>query len=785
MPGFRKGSAAAAWPGSAPGRVNVAQAARAGWRDPLGAFGAALRAEADQRRIFLWTPVAAGAGTVAYFSADHEPSLWLSAALALGLGALALRVRASEVALAGCLALALFFSGFVMAAWRSARLSAPVLDHVRIVELTGFVEAVDHRRTGARFLLRVATASGLEAAQTPWRVRLTDRRAPPMEAGAFIKLKARLTPPARAALPSGYDFARDAYFSGLGAVGSALGRIEILEPPAPPGLWLSAMMAVDRARNALAARVDSAIGGAAGAVGAAMVTGKRDLLDEDTRQLIREAGIFHIITISGIQMTLVAGIMFWSIRRALALFPQLALHYPIKKWAALGAIAGAVIYDILTGSRVGTERALLMTVIMMSAIAMDRQALTMRNLALAALCIVAFEPEAILGASFQLSFAAVAALVAVYESRIDARREALLADPYGLSKQPPVTGFNNRLLNWIAHEPSHMLLATICATSATASFMAYHFHELSPYVLVGNPLTLAIIEFFAVPGALIGTLLYPLGLDGPVWMFVGLGIKLALWVAGFIAAAPGATIHLTAFAPWAMVFLSLAVLSAVIWRTALLRLTAVPLLAIGLAGAASGPRYDVLIAPTGDAVAVRGPDGAYVVAGARASAFGVEQWLRADGDGRPAKATALAGKGNTGTGGTDSSGGALCDTLGCVVPLKTGGSLSIVADARGFAEDCGRASVIVSRLSAPSWCAAALVIDRPKLEASGAQALRFRGEAVEIVTARAVGEDRPWSPRPAARQSYAPPAAAKPARAAMLQDAERDDALEVLGAGGR
>ena len=644
-PAPRKGSAVAAWPQSAPGRASFAEAARAGWRTPWAAFGGALRAEADQRRIFLWAPVAAGAGAVAYFAADHEPSLWLCVALALAFGGLAFRLRARPAALAGALAVALFFAGFVSAGWRSARLDAPVLDHVRIVELTGYVEAVDHRREGARFLLRVTDASGLEAAQTPWRVRLTDRRAPPMEAGAFIKLKARLVPPARAALPSGYDFARDAYFSGIGAVGSALGRIELIEAPAPPGLWLSLMMRVDRARNVLAARVDGAIGGAAGAVGAAMVTGKRDLLDDDTRQLIREAGIFHIITISGIQMTLVAGILFWAIRRGLALFPPLALRYPIKTWAALGAIAGAVLYDILTGSRVGTERALLMTVIMMSAIVMQRRALTMRNLALAALCIIALEPEAILGASFQLSFAAVAALVAVYESRLEAGQAAREADPFGLSKAPPPTGAFDRLLNWIAHEPSHMLLATVCATSATASFMAYHFHELSPYVLIGNPLTLAIIEFFAVPGALIGALLYPLGLDAPVWLFVGMGIKLALWVAGFIAAAPGATIHLAAFASWSMVFLSLAVLSAVIWRTTLLRMTAVPLLAIGLAGAASGPRYDVLIAPGGDAVASRGADGAYVVAGARANAFSVEQWLRADGDGRSAKAAALAGKG--------------------------------------------------------------------------------------------------------------------------------------------
>ena len=116
-----------------------------------------------------------------------------------------------------------------------------------------------------------------------------------------------------------------------------------------------------------------------------MVTGKRDFLSNDAKDLIREAGIFHIITISGVQMTLVAGIVFVVTRRLLALSPTLALVYPIKKWAALVAMAGSLFYDVATGSRVGTERALIMTLIVLGAVIMDRRALTMRNLAFAVL----------------------------------------------------------------------------------------------------------------------------------------------------------------------------------------------------------------------------------------------------------------------------------------------------------------------------------------------------------------------------------------------------------------
>ncbi len=183
----------------------------------------------------------------------------------------------------------------------------------------------------------------------------------------------------------------------IGAVGNVLGRVDVMTPPAPPDLLTRFMMAVDRGRNALAHRVYTTIGGEPGAIAAAMVTGKRDLLSDDTKEIIREAGIFHIITISGVQMTLVAGIFFVGLRRLLALSPMLALRYPIKKWAAAAAIVGAVFYDIMTGSRVGTERALIMTTIMLAAVLVERQSLSMRNLAIAAGLVIAIEPEALLG----------------------------------------------------------------------------------------------------------------------------------------------------------------------------------------------------------------------------------------------------------------------------------------------------------------------------------------------------------------------------------------------------
>ena len=429
------------------------------------------------------------------------------------------------------------------------------------------------------------------------------------------------------------------------------------------------------------------------------------------------------------QRTLVAGIFFLLIRRALALSPYLALNYPIKKWAAAAAMAGSVLYDIGTGSRVGTERALIMTLIVLGAVILDRRALTMRNLAFAVLVIVAFEPEAILGVSFQLSFAAVGALVAVMEARlarIDAR-----SDPF-----EPVRGRPREARGLLAHlfeKPRELLLATLCATSATASFMAYHFHDLSPYVLIGNPLTLSVIEIFAVPGALLGTALYPLGLDAPVWHFVGLGVKFILWVARFIAEAPGSTLHVRSFAPYALPFLSLAVLSAILWRTWTFRATAIPFALIGLVGAFHGARYDVIIPPSGLQAAVRDADGRLLVVGKSFNAFAVEQWLAADGDDRDPEAARDPHP--------------ACDRLGCVGDLPEGLSLSLVADRAAFEEDCERAAIVVTALTAPARCKA-LVFDERRLAETGAVGLVWNGKQFVSETDRGATENRPWSPAP-------------------------------------
>lgn len=699
------------------------------------ALVAGFQAEIDRRRVFLWAPVAAGLGAIAELQAAREPNFWYAPSLAAAFAILAWLARQHPWRAWPLTGLMLFFLGVSAVELREYRVGAPVLDHIRIVEITGYVARIDRRPIGARLVVDVASADPLPRAHRPQMIRVTMRAGPRPKAGDFIAFKARLLPPSHAAMPGGYDFATDAFFAGLGGVGSVLGRIEVFDAPFPATMRQRFAMALDRLRNRVADDILAAVPGERGAVAVAMVTGKRGMLDQGLRQLISKAGIFHLVTISGIQMSLVAGLLFWLMRRLLGLSATLALQWPIRKWAAGLAMVGALAYALFSGARVGTERALIMTLIMFGAVLLDREALTMRNLALAALGVILLQPEALLGAGFQLSFAAVAALVAVHEARYRPRGPAPGEQSHAKRVQrqrPAPQSALHRASRWIIA----LLIATSCATLASAPFMAADFNELGLYVLIGNPLTLALIELVAVPGAMLGLALYPLGWDGPVWHYVGLNIAVVLKMARLIAAAPHSTMLVAAFPGWTLAALTFGLLVLIIWQGPLMRLTALPFLLIGLAGAATPAPPDMLIAPDGSALIVRPAHGPMVLLAKRRNDFIITQWLRALGDGRDPSTLAIAANPQAG-----------CDDRGCAITLAHGHAAALVWRQSAFGEDCRRADVIVTPLYAPRSCRAK-VFDRASLGTGGAVALRFAKGAMNITRAEPPGAARPWFPQP-------------------------------------
>ncbi|CAL8981103.1 ComE operon protein 3 [Rhodoplanes serenus] len=700
------------------------------------------RAELAPGRLFPWLPIAFATGVILYMAAEREPALWAAAAaLAAALAAVfATRRRPAVLVAIGIAAVA---AGFLATTLRGRLVDAPVLrEPVFGARLVGVVEAREERERSDRVVLRVQAVEPPRRATMPadgrWpeRVRVAVRKGTAPPVGAAVAVTARLVPPLPPLRPGGYDLARDLYFRGIGASGFVLGAVRPQPAPAIRDGWIVAAAAIDQVRGAIDRRIRQALPGDGGAIASALITGKRDAISPVVADAMMVSSLAHVLSISGYHMAVVAGVVFAVVRGALALVPGLALRRPVKSWAAAVALVAAALYLVLSGAEVATRRAFLMTAIVLVGVMLNRRALTLRTLAVAALAVMVASPEAVVHPSFQMSFAATLALVAVYEGGqswlVPSPRSALAA----------------RLALWGVREIVALVVASLVAGIATTIFAAYHFHRLAPYGVLANLAAMPVVSGLVMPAGLLGLVLLPFGFDGPLWRLMGTGIDwmtaVALWVAGL----PGAVGRIAAFGIGPLVVASLGLVVLALLRTPL-RWAGAGLLVGAALWAMATPRPDVLIAPGGDTVAVRGADGRLVVMRTGSLALATRDWLAADGDARlPAAAEASGGRG----------GGFVCDPDGCVAHLADGSAVAVPRTAAAFGDDCRRAALIVSTRDPPPGCRA-MVIDRAMLRETGALALRRVGEDFVVVPTRLAGTDRPWSPAPAIAARGPDPAA--------------------------
>jgi competence protein ComEC len=367
----------------------------------------AALSEVAAGRLLPWIPVAFGFGIVLYFTADHEPSLYAALALSFVTATLAFALRRRTLGFPLAFGIAAMCMGFATVTLHTATIDHPVLAATSAnVALTGWVEKREERARSDRIVVRVAHIEGRTLKQTLERVRVSVRRglAPPV--GAFVSFKARLSPPLQPLRPGGYDFSRDIFFQHIGASGFVLGAITAVPPPADGGWKLRYATTIENIRNAIDARIRTALKGDAASIASALLTGKQDAISQPVYDALFISSLGHILSISGYHMAVVAGIVFFFLRALLALIPALAVRYPIKKFAALGALVAAFLYLLLSGVEVvATQRSFIMIAVVLLGVLVDRPALTMRTLALAAIAVLAFTPEAVVHPSFQSGYA--------------------------------------------------------------------------------------------------------------------------------------------------------------------------------------------------------------------------------------------------------------------------------------------------------------------------------------------------------------------------------------------
>jgi competence protein ComEC len=668
----------------------------------IKAFYNAIALEDTHQRLFLWLPVAAIVGVLLFFAADHDPSLWGAGIFAGGTIALVFTARRRPAAFQVSLLCASLASGFFLATLRTERIAAPVLEKPIWRDVEGLVSRVEPRPRGARVYLDVRGVDRLDKTQWPQKVRFMLPRKYTVVAGDIISVSAFWQPPPPAVRPDGYNFARVAFFDGLGGIGSRVRAVKTLPRSESTSLVRQFNAYVEQVRHAVAARIRLAVGQSdAGSITVALVNGQRGEISAQADEDMRLAGLYHVISISGLHMALFAGAVFAVLRLILVLVPGLALTHPIKAWAAMAALVCAFGYLLLSGADIPAVRSFVMVALVFTAIVFSRTAITQRNLALSATLVVVFVPEAVLGPSFQMSFAAVMALVAWYEDQRGRSRHA----------EPALT-YTGRAVKWAMNIAVAAALTTLIATLATAPYAAFHFQQLAVHALSGNMLTFPIISVVIMPAALAGLVLMPLGLDGFAWRIMAWGVQLMLDVASWVAGWPAADQLVSAFSVAAVLLLSLGLVWLSLWISWLRWLGMIPT-AFGIYMAATPHVPDVFIGPQGRAMAVRGPDGALQIIGARPFSLMGETWLAASGERAPAK-------------GVKSFYAPRCDRHGCTVQMGNNSYAALDWSYTSLREDCGKATLIVTRLAVPVDCRSlSHVLDGRDLAHIGAAQLRL------------------------------------------------------------
>jgi competence protein ComEC len=702
------------------------------WRG--GDWAAALRdcleRELAERAGFHWLAVAFATGCLAYFALPREPLLLPQLSGAIVAAAIAARSYRRGAGWQVAAIVAVCLAGSSAAKFRVDTVITPHIERPLSARIEGRVldrESRAERRP--RIVLDEVRSDTIASEGVPERVRVTlsERYGlPPL--GARIAAQVRLMPVAGPVVPGGYDPRRAAFFEKIGSSGFMLGGWQLVEPPEN----LSADLAIARIRAAIVERIMAAEPGEAGAVAAALLVGERSALSEETNESLRLSGLAHILSISGLHMMLIAGTAFFAVRALLALSPRLVLAQPIRKWAALAALLVVSIYFALSGGGAATIRAYVMAVIMFAAILMDRSAISMRNLAIAAFIVLALEPENVAEPGFQMSFAAVAALIAGWEFWSERRRRRLTDDD-------ALPGL--QLARFVGRAAMAVAATTLIAGLATAPFAAYHFERVATYSLLGNLLAAPLVSAIIMPFGLLSLVAMPFGLESLPLAVMARGIELLLAISDWVAGLPGADLPAPRMAPASLLLIAAGMLWLCLWRLRW-RLLGLPAIGLGvlLIPVLSDPP-DIMVSPDGRAVAVRDASGVLRVSGARAGSYVVEQFF----DEEPGPALE----------GQALREGVRCDESACALIGASGIAISHVLDPAAFPEDCRRAQIVVTPHSAPVDCRAPLVVDAPRLQRLGAHAVRITEGAADPVFAVATERSafpRPWQAGGAAAQ---------------------------------
>jgi competence protein ComEC len=600
------------------------------------------------------------------------------------------------------------------------------------INVEGRVADIQRLPAGKRVVLEAVRLKGKHVPppeMMPARLRVSlSRGAPPLAVGDRILVLANLSPPSGPAAPGAFDFQRVAWYQQLGAVGYALAPAVVIDHGKPSGF----VRFVDGLRADITERILKALPPTQAGVVAALLTGEQTAVDKDIAEAMRDSGLAHILSISGLHIVFIVGLVMGLIRHGIALVPPVALRVDAKKIAAVVALLAALFYTALAGAPVPAQRACAMAAFALLAVLLDRTALSLRLVAWSAIVVLMAAPESLTGASFQMSFSAVIALIAAWEMAAGWRRRLHDRAERARHRWP-----------WrVTAALGASLATTLIASVATGAFAAYHFNRLSFLGVAANLLGVPLTGFWIMPWGLLAMLLMPFGLERLALVPMGWGVEGLNSIAFHVAEWPQAAMLVPSLPGASLWLMTIGGLWFCLWQRRW-RLAGLPVVAVALM-LGPGKAPDLLMSEDGRVLGLRDERGVVHVTSARTERFVTDIWARRSGQEGARKWTASAEERALGFG---------CRT-GLCRWRKGPWRVAMVSDERRLAEACGSADIVLSTVDARGRCRGPrLVIDRRDAWRHGAHALWLDETGVRRETTNAARGDRPWVPNSPSRRA--------------------------------
>ncbi len=685
---------------------------------------AAVLLDAERQRLVLFLPVVMGAGVACYFGWRTEPPLWPVAAAASAFALLALTIRRVAGGRAAAIAGLAFTLGLIAPMLQTRRVLPPLALPRHAVIVEGVVRAIDALPDGgARLTIDHPALDGGAPAPRTIRIRRRANDTVPISDGDTIRIRALLRPPANPAYPGAWDLQRDAFFSGLAGSGFALGAVQHFRAHAPPQgvrAWWQGL------RDHIAQRLETALPGPRGAIAATLMAGRSTAIPLDDRAAFTNSGLAHLLAVAGLHIGIVMGLVMGAVRNGLACWPYAALRWPTRQVAAIAALAAGGLYLLLTGAHLPIIRSFCMAALATLGIVIGRRALSMRGLAVAATIVLAIWPNEITGVSFQMSFAAVAALIAGYE----------VLRP--LFAHAANGGVGRRFGLHVAA----LALTSVLAGTASAPYAAYHFGQIQLYFVLANVLAVPLTAIWVMPCGIAALALMPFGLDALAETPMGWGIGAILWIGRTVAGLPAATLSVPHMPLDGLLALSLGIALLCLLRGRL-RLAGIAFILAGIASPLAASPPDILVSDDARLIAIDQDRTLFIARRPGASKFTIEAdqhyWATR---GEPALLPTGARRGAID-----------CDPVSC--RLSRAGRMVLLPLKEG-APDCAGATLIVSAFPLRDACDGTPRIDRFSVWRDGAASAWLTPRGVDILTDRQWRGARPWvpplpAPRPKAR----------------------------------